>query len=200
MEQILLAYGLPKETVSIIIMLYKNMKAMVCSPDGKTDFLNIVAEILQGDTSVPYLFIICQEYVLQTSTDLIKENSFMLKKARCRQYPAETIVDADYTDNIAFLANTLDEAKSLLHSLEQAGVGVGIHMNANKTEYMCFKQEKAIFTLSSKHLKLVDKFGTSVSSTESDVNIHVAKAWIAIDRLPIIWKSDLFYKIKQNFF
>ena len=32
-EQILLAYGLPKETVTALIMLYKNTKAMVCSPD-----------------------------------------------------------------------------------------------------------------------------------------------------------------------
>ena len=34
MEQILLAYGLPKETVTAIIMPYKNMKVNVCSPDG----------------------------------------------------------------------------------------------------------------------------------------------------------------------
>ena len=32
MEQILLAYGLPKEIVTAIMMLYKNMKAMVCLP------------------------------------------------------------------------------------------------------------------------------------------------------------------------
>ena len=36
MKQILLAYGLPKETVIAIMMLYKNMKVKVCSPDGKT--------------------------------------------------------------------------------------------------------------------------------------------------------------------
>ena len=35
MEQILLAYGLPKETVITIMMLYKNTKAMVCSPDER---------------------------------------------------------------------------------------------------------------------------------------------------------------------
>ena len=31
-------------------MLYKNMKLMVHSPDGNTNFFNIVAGILQGDT------------------------------------------------------------------------------------------------------------------------------------------------------
>ena len=33
MEQILLAYGLLKERVTAIMMLYKNKKAKVCSPD-----------------------------------------------------------------------------------------------------------------------------------------------------------------------
>ena len=34
MEQILLAYGLPKETVAAIVMLYRNTKVKVRSPDG----------------------------------------------------------------------------------------------------------------------------------------------------------------------
>ena len=38
MKQIL-AYSLPKETVAAIMMLYKNTKVKVCSPDGDTDFL-----------------------------------------------------------------------------------------------------------------------------------------------------------------
>ena len=63
MEQILQAYGFPKETVTAIMMLYKNMKVKVCSADGDTDFFDIVAGVLQGDTSAPYLFIICLDYV-----------------------------------------------------------------------------------------------------------------------------------------
>ena len=38
MEQILLACSLPKEAVSTIMMLYKNLKAMVCSPNSDTNF------------------------------------------------------------------------------------------------------------------------------------------------------------------
>ena len=76
--------------------------------------------------------------------------------------------------------------------------GIGLHVNANKTEYMYFKQEENISTLSDEHLKLVDKFmclGTSVSSIASDVYIHLVKVWYVINRLLIIWKSDLSYKI-----
>ena len=50
MEQILLAYGTPKETIAAIRMLYKNTKVKVSSSDGDTDYFDIVAGVLQGDT------------------------------------------------------------------------------------------------------------------------------------------------------
>ena len=42
--------------------------------------------------------------------------------------------------------------------------------------------------------------GSSVSFTENEINVRLAKAWTAIDRLSIIWKSNLSDKIKRNFF
>ena len=52
-------------------------------------------------------------------------------------------------------------------------------------------------------LKLVNKFtylGNSVSSTEKDIDTWLTKAWTAIDKLSIIWKSDLTDKMKRSFF
>ena len=49
MEQILLSYGLPKETVAAITILYRNTKVKVRSPDGDTEYFDIVAGVLQGD-------------------------------------------------------------------------------------------------------------------------------------------------------
>ena len=89
MEQILLSYGLPEETVAAII-LYRNTKVKVRSPDGDTEHFDIVAGVLQGDTLAPYLFINCVDYVLRTSIDNIRENSFVLTKKRSRRYPAKT--------------------------------------------------------------------------------------------------------------
>ena len=73
MEQILRAYGLSKETVTAIMMLYKNTKVKVRSPDGDRDFFDIVAGVLQENTLALYLFIICLNYVLRTSIDLMKK-------------------------------------------------------------------------------------------------------------------------------
>ena len=59
------------------------------------------------------------------------------------------------------------------------------------------------FTLDGTSLKLVDKFtclGSSVSLTEKDIDTRLTKAWTAIDKLSIIWKSDLTDKMKRSFF
>ena len=162
-----------------------------------------VAGVLQGDTLAPYLFIICLDYVLRTSIDKIKENGFELTKKRSRRYPATTITDADYADDIAILANTPDQAETLLHSLERAAASIGLYVNAHKTEYMCYNQTGDISTLEGTPLKLVDKFtylGSSVESTEKDIETRLTKAWTAINRLSIIWKSDLTDKMKRSFF
>ena len=170
------------------------MKVKVHSPHGDTDYFDILAGVLQGDTLAPYLFIICLDYMLRASIDLMKENGFKLAKERSRRYPAQTITDVDYADDITLLENSPSQAKSLLHSLEQAAGGIGLHVNADKTEYMCFNQRGDISTLKGGPLKLVDKFiylGSSVSSTENDINMQQAKVWTAIDRVSVIWNSDL---------
>ena len=107
-------------------MIYRNTKVKVCSPDGDTDCFDILAGVLQGDTLAPYQFIICLDYVLRKSI-LIKENGLTPAKARSRRYPAQTTLDADYGDDIALLSNTPAQAESLLHSLERAAGGIGLH-------------------------------------------------------------------------
>ena len=151
----------------------------------------------------PYLFIICLDYVLQTSIDKIRENGFELTKKRSRMYPAKIITDADYANDIAILANTPNQTETLLHSLERAAAGIGLYVNAHKTEYMCYNQTGYISTLDGTPLKLVDKFtslGSSISSTEKDIDTRLMKAWTAINRLSIIWRSDLTDKMKRSFF
>ena len=111
----------------------------------------------------------------------------------------------DYADHIVLLANAPAQAKSLLHSLERAASGISLHVNADKTEYMCFDQNqtKDIITQTSSSLKLVDEFTylkSSVSSTKNDIDTWLAKTWSAISRILVIWQSDRSDKKKCNFF
>ena len=185
------------------MIFYWNTKVKVRSPDGDTEYFDIVARVLQEDKLAPYLFIIFLDYVLRTSINKIKENGFELTKKRSRRYPAKTSTDADYIDDIALLANAPAQAETLLHSLKRTTTGIGLHVNAHKTENTCFNQTSDISTLGSRSLKLVDKFtylGSSVSSTEKNIDTWLTKAWTAIDKLLVIWKSDLADKMKRNFF
>ena len=72
----------------------------------------------------------------------------------------KTITDVDYADNLALFANTQDQAESLLYGLEQAAKGIGLYVNSNKTEFMCFNQYSGI-SLNSKLLKFGTNFYTS---------------------------------------
>ena len=142
------------------------------SPDEDTDYFEMVAGVLQGD---PYLFNICLDYVLRTSIDKINENGFKLTKERSRRYSAKTINDADYADDTALLANAPAQAETRQHNLERAAADISLHVNAHKTEYICFNQTGDISTLNGSTLKLEDNFtylGSSVSPTEKDINLR----------------------------
>ena len=78
-----------------------------------------------------------------------------------------------------------------------------IHPPKPKPYSMCFNQTVDISTLNGSSLKLVNKFTyleSSVSSTERDIDTQLAKARTAINRLLVIWKSDLTDKMKRSFF
>ena len=60
-----------------------------------------------------------------------------------------------------------------------------------------------ISTLEGTPHKIVYKFtslGSSFESTEKDIETRLTKAWTAINRLSIIWKSDITNKMKRSFF
>ena len=71
-------------------MLYRNTKVKVCSPDGDTDYFDIVVGVMQAEIFAQYLFIICLDYMLRTSIDKMKDNGFKLTKEKSKRYPAHT--------------------------------------------------------------------------------------------------------------
>ena len=109
----------------------------------KTQTTSALLQMSCKETFAAYLFIICLDYVLKTTIDKMKDNGFKQKRERSRRYPAHSITDADYADDIALLINTPTQAETLLHNLEWAAAGIGLHVNADKTEYMCINQRGA---------------------------------------------------------
>ena len=94
----------------------------------------------------------------------------------------------------AFLANTPTQAETLQYGLEREVAGIGLHINTDKTEYMCFDQRGDFFTLNGSFLKRVDKFTnleSSVSSTEKDINTRLANLKI--------WRSSVIFGVIYSY-
>ena len=135
----------------------------------------------------------------------MKDNSFKLANERNRRYPAQKITDGDCTYDIVLLAPELKPYPSWNPSTS-SGKSSCWHKppcQYSQNGCMCFNQRGEICTLNDRSLKFVDKFtylGSSVSSTDSDINTRLAKERTARDSLLVIWKSDLADKIKYSFF
>ena len=204
--EILKAYGVPKEIVAAIEVLYINTKARVISPDGDTNFFDIYAGMLQGDTLAPYLFIIALDYAMRIAlkNNNAEEFGFTLVKSRSRRHPAVVITDADYADDIALLSDSIEKAELLLHRVEEAAKQIGLHINEDKTEFMAFNQPHAeLQTTEEKPLKCTDDFvylGSWIKSSKKDIDVRIGKAWTALRKLNIIWQSGLPMKLKLSFF
>ena len=88
---------------------------------------------------------------------------FNVFSVRSRRYPARTITNVDYADDITLLTNAPVQAESLLPSLEQAAGYIGLPVNVDKMAYM-----GNISTRNGCSLKVkVDKFTNLASYREA---------------------------------
>ena len=141
-----------------------------------------------------YMLKICRDHGLRTLIDVIKENGFTPLKNRKRTLSCRTITYADYADDLKPLPITTEQAESQLHNQSKKQELLAFTWTQIKVK-MCFKREGDIYTQRGRPLKLVDKFTylvNTISSTESNINIQLVKAWTDINRL---WKFDLSDKI-----
>ena len=158
MLKILAAYGIPNELLNAIDILYKDTRAKVVSPDGETEYFNIVAGVLQGDTLAPYLFIIVLDYIMRHVMSK-NNNGFTVEERKSRRIPEVKVTDLDFADDIALISNLIDESQRLLNDVETAASKVGLHLNAKKTEVMIFNQPNMdILSQSGEKIKIVNDF------------------------------------------
>ena len=126
-------YGLPDTIIAGIKTMYDNLEAFVLSLDGATDSFFTTASILQGDTLVPYLFIIVVDYILCTLLDPINNHGLTVEERKSTRHPSKHITDLDYADDIALLSDQVNNAEIVIQSLEIAAHKVALTLNSTKT-------------------------------------------------------------------
>ena len=176
-------------TIMIIYyyIYYKNTRSMVRSPDGDTPLFKITTGVLQGDTIAPFLFIICLDYVLSNSLKDIENLGLIITERKSRRYPATRETDIEYADDIAITTNSIEEANTILHQIEEISKEIGLCINVSKTEYMSLNEDSSVSmsmkSLNGEAIKNVLDFkylGSYIASTDNDVSIRIGKAYMLL--------------------
>ena len=205
MLEILKAYDVPPNMLAGIKAMYSNTRAKVITPDGETDWFEILAGVLQGDTLAPFLFAIVIDYAMRQALEGKEEElGLIIERRRSRRCPPVVMTDTDFADDISLLSNEIIQAQESLRRVEIEAQKVGLHLNEKKTEAMVFNQEiTPITSTNGKTIKVVENFkylGGWLKSSEKDFEIRKAHAWTACHKLQKIWKSNIKKKIKERLF
>ena len=122
------------------MMFRKNTKAMVRSLDDDTIF-DIVTGIFPGDTWAPYVYNLPR--LPTTNVNRSKKRKwFHIRKDKKQTISHWNQDNTNYADDLALHTNTRAQTKFLLHCIVETTGGIGLYMNSNKSDFMCFKQEK----------------------------------------------------------
>ena len=94
----------------------------------KQIFFEILTGLLQGDTLAPHLFAIVQDYVKQQVYDG-RDCVYIVREAA---YPAITVTDLEFADDLALLTEEIHQAQEILHQLENKAKNVGLISTVTK--------------------------------------------------------------------
>ncbi|KAJ4925013.1 hypothetical protein JOQ06_003960, partial [Pogonophryne albipinna] len=164
------------------------LKARVVTPDGNSEEFDILAEVMQGDTLAPFLFIMVLDYALRKAISGREQDlGFTLTPRRSRRHPTVVLTDLDYADDISLLSDSVEQAQELLNRVESECAKVGLRLNAKKTEvitYNILPEHPPLTTTEGTVLKEVKDFkylGSWVNSTEQDLKVRKVLAWRALN-------------------
>ena len=82
---------------------------------------------------------------------------FTLVKRKSMIYSAEHITDIGYAEDIAVITNSMIDANTLLHKIEDTAKDIGLHINSDTTELLYINHEN-MKILSGHYIKRVEEF------------------------------------------
>eukprot|EP01059_Diplonema_ambulator_P019153 TRINITY_DN319_c0_g1_i5.p1 TRINITY_DN319_c0_g1~~TRINITY_DN319_c0_g1_i5.p1 ORF type:complete len:724 (+),score=90.92 TRINITY_DN319_c0_g1_i5:1040-3211(+) len=196
LEETLLKYGVPSETVTAIMCLYRGARTFVRTPNGPTETFAVHAGVLQGDTLAPYLFVIVMDAVLREvmqGCDGLKVGGW--------------ITDLDYADDIVLLSSSADEIRRMLRRLERVAATYGLRINfgPGKTELMHLGEAPTptIVSVSGETVRVVQGYkylGSMTGDGTADLARRKQQAWAVIRKLKHVWRSTLSDHLKAHIF
>ena len=111
--EILEAYGVQQNTLNAIQAMYQGTKAKVVTPDGETDFIDIIIGVLEGDTLALYLFAIVLDFALRKAIEGNEEKLGFHLIRRSKRISPIVLTDLDFADDIALVSQEIDNTQEL---------------------------------------------------------------------------------------
>ena len=112
---------------------------------------------------------------------------------RSRRYPAKSLNDLDFADDIALLESSIPQAQVQLSRTAEAAADLGLIISAPKTEYMTVNCNPhpalQVYGDSISHARDFRYLGSMMASGRSDLKRRKSLAWCAFWKLERIWKS-----------
>ena len=115
-------------------VLYKDTEAQVVTPDGDTEFFEILVGVQQGDTLAPFLFIIALDCALRKASRETHAG-FILTPQLSSWHVATYTTETDFADDLSLISDHLEEAKLLSLRLEVAVETAGLRVNYMEKEF-----------------------------------------------------------------
>ena len=165
-----------------------------------------MAGVLQGDTLAAFIFAIVIDYCMRKAIEGQEEKlGVIVERRKSRRSPPLVVTDLDFADDIALIAQEIEQAQELLHKVEVEANKVGLHINTKKTEAMVYNiyQPIGLSALGGGIIKEVRNFkylGGWMESSEKDFQVRKALAWNACHKLRPIWSSGMSRNIKVRLF
>ena len=92
------------------------------------------------------------------------------------------MTDADYADDIVLMSDTLQDAQTLLHRVEEAALDVGLSINTKKTKAILIGQEdQNLYTLDGNNIETVEDFqylGVWIVDSKKEVRTRKSKGMV----------------------
>lgn len=150
--KILQEFGLHQKLINLISITLKNTKSKVKFRDEVSEPFEIRTGLRQGDGLSPLLFNCVLEKVMREWYKKCQPNIKIGRNIRLNCLA--------FADDLALLANNMEEAKRQIEELEIIAAKVGLQISFEKTEMMpTFKTEETVAQMkNNKQIKIVKKF------------------------------------------
>ena len=169
---------------------YINSSSAVMVDGGITESFDVTTRMLQDDVFTPFLFIIVVDHLLGNTCEA--DSGAVTHPRQSRQYPAKSLNDLDFADDIALLESSIPRAQSQLSRTTDAAADLGLIITAPKTEYMTInchpKPPLQVYGNSIIHVSDFRYLGSMMASSVSDLKRRKSLACTAFWKLQRLWR------------